>query len=316
MNKEALEKIRHDVLAELANGTTQQFAIIGHTAAAYEIRGMLLAVGAADKLAGIFSATGSEENSKRFTELPSHAIDVAIIASDVDKESVLRAVEPYLQPCTRVIVAGYEHLKFRNEVFDDVVRNALVPSLANGYPNSLTHIFQCLQTAARLGLEGVVAEFGIFKGGTTMMLSQFVEKLGQSWKVIGFDTFGGFPEKRSLFDMYAHPDCVFSDEQAVRRYLDSRDVELVKGDVIETVERLNDEDLILAFFDTDNFSSTSAILDVVLDRVVVGGSLIFDHFTGVDRFRYTLGERMAASRLLDDTRFFHLHDTGVFFRHR
>lgn len=315
MNKEALEKLRDDILVELANGTTHQFAIIGHTAAAYKIRSMFLALGAAERLAGIYSAMGAEAGSKPFTELRSNEIDVAVIASDEDKELLLRAVEPYLQPSTRVIVAGYGHLRFRDEVFDDVVRNALVPSLANGYPNSLTHIFQCLQTAARLRLEGVVVEFGIFKGGTTMMLSQFVEKLGQTWKVIGFDTFGGFPEKRSLFDMYDHPDCVFSDEESVRRYLAYRDVELVKGDVIDTVERLEKEDLVLAFFDTDNFSSTSAILDVVLDRVVVGGSLIFDHFTGVSRFRYTLGERMAASRLLGDGRFFHLHDTGVFFRH-
>jgi hypothetical protein len=41
---------------------------------------------------------------------------------------------------------------------------------------------------------------------------------------------------------------------------------------------------------------------------------VFDHFTGVDRFLYTLGERLAAKRLLDDSRFFNLHGTGVFFR--
>jgi O-methyltransferase len=72
-----------------------------------------------------------------------------------------------------------------------------VPSLANGYPNSLVHLYQCLANAARLGLSGAVAEFGMFKGGTTMFLSRVIKRLGASWPVIGFDTFGGFPPRRS-----------------------------------------------------------------------------------------------------------------------
>jgi hypothetical protein len=41
--------------------------------------------------------------------------------------------------------------------------------------------------AARLGLRGAVAEFGVFKGGTTMFLSRVIERLGADWPVIGFD---------------------------------------------------------------------------------------------------------------------------------
>jgi hypothetical protein len=47
---------------------------------------------------------------------------------------------------------------------------------------------------------------------------------------------------------------------------------------------------------------------------VPGGAIVFDHFTGTDRFRYTLGERIAGRVLLDDPRYFHLHGTGVFYR--
>jgi hypothetical protein len=31
--------------------------------------------------------------------------------------------------------------------------------------------------------------------------------------------------------MYDHPDCVFTDQAAVPRYLDGRDVEIVAGDI-------------------------------------------------------------------------------------
>jgi hypothetical protein len=58
---------------------------------------------------------------------------------------------------------------------------------------------------------GAVAEFGMFKGDTTMFLSRIIERLGADWPVIGFDTFDGFPPRRSPLDMYDHPDCVFTD---------------------------------------------------------------------------------------------------------
>jgi O-methyltransferase len=60
-----------------------------------------------------------------------------------------------------------------------------------------------------------------------MFLSRVIERLGASWPVIGFDTLGGFPPHRSLLDMYDHPDWVFTDDAAVRRYLDGRDIEIV-----------------------------------------------------------------------------------------
>lgn len=138
----------------------------------------------------------------------------------------------------------------------------------------------------------------------------------RDWRVIGFDTFAGFPPRRSPLDMYAHPDCVFLDESAARRYLSGRNVEIVAGDVVETVERLRDEDIVLAFVDTDNYTSASKIVEVVADRILVGGAFVFDHWTGRDRHLYTIGERMAAWSLADDGRFFNLHDTGVFMRVR
>ncbi len=190
----------------------------------------------------------------------------------------------------------------------------LVPSLANGYPNSLVHLYQCLANAARLGLTGAVAELGMFKGGTTMFLSRVIERLGASWPVIGFDTFGGFPPRRSPLDMYDHPGCVFTDQAAVRRYLDGRDIEIIAGDIAETCRRLEGEDLVLTFIDTDNYTPASAALEIARERTVPGGAIVFDHFTGTDRFRYTLGERIAGRVLLGDPRWLHLHGTGVFYR--
>jgi len=198
--------------------------------------------------------------------------------------------------------------------FEQETANALVPSFANGYPNCLIHLWQVLQNAARLGLDGTIVEFGMFRGGTTMLLSRFAERLGKDWPVVGFDTFDGFPSPRSPLDMYSHPDCVFLDEAAARRYLAGRNVEIISGDIVKTASRLADRDIVLAFIDTDNYTSATAALDAVQNQIVPGGAIVFDHFTGVDRFLYTLGERVAAKRLLGDPRFFNLHGTGVFLR--
>ena len=51
---------------------------------------------------------------------------------------------------------------------------------------------------------------------------------------------------------------------------------------------------------------------------MLNGAVIFDHVAGTNRFRYTLGELMAArdSGIMDSPDWFHLYDTGVFLRQR
>ena len=319
MKHEDFEQLTSDIKIALSDDEQTTFAIVGHTPLTYELLAFFKAVGAEDRLCGVYTDKQVVEPPSRLKslkELASESPSCVIVASDHKKESILEAASLFMAPETRIIFGGYRQFEFRDSLFEQITQTAMVPSLANGYPNTLVHLYQCLQNASRLGLNGVVAEFGMFKGGTTMLLSRFIEALGQNWKVIGFDTFSGFPKKKSVLDMYAHPDCVFSDEALVRRFVSGRDIEVVSGDVVQTAQRLIDEQVILVFMDTDNYSSASAVLNVIQDRVVVGGAIVFDHFAGRNRFRYTLGERIAAKRLLADERYFNLHDTGVFLRQR
>jgi O-methyltransferase len=209
-----------------------------------------------------------------FKQLSQVRHDLMVVAADEEKEDILLAAMPYLQGAPKVIVAGYGHLSFRDSLFNEELGQLLVPSFANGYPNTLTHLYQCLVNAARLELRGVVAEFGTFKGGTTMFLSSIIERLGQDWPVFGFDTFAGFPPRRSPLDMYDHPGCIFTDLPAVRRYLEGRNVRVIPGDIVETAQQLEDNDIILSFIDADNYSSARAALQVVQERTVVGGAIV------------------------------------------
>lgn len=307
-----------DIVAASTDAPT--VAIVGYTPTTLEIVGALTNMQLLDSLTGIYVSRGfSGEGAaprKEMAQLRADRPAIVVIASDEDKEALLSEALPYLNAKVRVLIGGFSHFNFRDPLFESETRNALIPSFANGYPNSLIHIFQCLKNSARLGVEGIVVEFGMFKGGTTMLMSRFIEGLGKRWKVYGFDSFNGFPPPRSPLDMYNHPDCVFLDEPLVRRMFEGRNVEIVSGDVVQTVAKIKGKPIVLAFVDTDNFTSANAALDIVQDQVSVGGAIIFDHFTGRNRFLYTLGERIAAKRLIEDDRYFNLHDTGVFLRQR
>lgn len=322
MRSDDFTKLLDDVQRELI-AEARHLAILGLTTTTLRLLDALTASGLLTAVDAVYAVGRGERRGpplavplRSCTELAQGHHDVLVVAADEEKEDILLAALPHIQGTPKVVVAGYGHLGFRDPIFQEELAQLLVPSLANGYPNTLTHLYQCLTNAARLELHGVVAEFGMFKGGTTMFLSRIIERLGQDWPVIGFDTFDGFPPRRSPLDMYDHPDCVFTDLPAVRRYLDGRDITIVSGDIAETSRELSGEDIVLSFIDTDNYSSARAALAVVQERTLVGGAIVFDHFTGTDRFRYTLGERIAGKILLGDDRYFHLHGTGVFYRQR
>src|SRR6266446_8560118 len=74
---------------------------------------------------------------------------VLVVAADAEKEDLLCAALPFIGGTPKVIVAGYGHLAFRDAVFEEEQAQLLVPSLANGYPHSLVHLYQCLANADR-----------------------------------------------------------------------------------------------------------------------------------------------------------------------
>jgi O-methyltransferase len=317
VDREALQKLREDIVERAAAGETR-FGMIGDDPVGIELAEWFKRTLPACSLTWYSSVpvAVASGTSSPIEHLAKDRPSVIVVAEDSDKESAIMAALPHMTGLPHVLVAGYGHYEFDDPLFEATLTDLLVPSIANGYPNSLVHLYQCLGRAAQLELDGAVVEFGVFKGGTTMFLAKVCRALGQRWQVLGFDTFGGFPPKRSPLDMYDHPGAEFHDFDAVRGYLESAGVELVQGDIVDTASTLGERPVVLGFIDTDNYSSATAAVEALKDNVVVGGAIVFDHLTGVSRFRYTLGERMAASILHADERYFNLHATGVFLRQK
>jgi hypothetical protein len=316
MQDEDLSKLRSKMRKEVAAlSRNARVAIVGWTPVAIELASDLVFITGRASLTGIYADRAEDGAAVRpLQALQVDLPDIVVVAEDDGKEALLEAAANYLPATTKMLIGGFGHFNFKDDVFDRIRQSSLIPSFANGYANSLIHIYQCLQNAHRLGLKGAVAEFGMFKGGTTMLISRFIEEIGADWKVFGFDTFEGFPPKRSPLDMYAHPDCVFRDVAMVRAMFTARNVEIVEGDVVTTVDRLRGHNLVVSFVDTDNFTSAKAAVDIVREQTVRGGAIVFDHWTGVDRHLDTIGERIAAKVVAGDDRYFNLHGTGVFLR--
>jgi O-methyltransferase len=317
MNQSDIAKLQEDILEQASLGISS-FGLVGSGTAGVELvrwfRELLPSCVVrwySDET--LASLTGSSAPRK---DLSREAPPVIVVVDDADKMATVRAIAIDLSYVPKLIVAGYAHHDFRDSGFEAILADLLVPSIANGYPNTLVHLYQCLKNAARLGLEGSVVEFGVFKGGTTMFLAKAVKALGRTWPVVGFDTFGGFPPKRSALDMYDHPGAEFHDFSAVRHYLEPAGIELVQGDIVETATQLAGRPVVAALIDTDNFAAAHAAVTALQDNIVIGGAIVFDHFTGTDHFRYTLGEKIAAGALQADDRYFNLHATGVFLRQK
>lgn len=293
-------------------------ALLGLTPATLAVRATLEHAGLGDRIIGVFTEhpPPHEGDVHALTELATRSHDLLVIGEDAGKAKLLDAYRRAAgdrEPPPDAVLAGTGHLSFADPDFEELNAPALVPSYATGSPHTREHLFACLKGAAAAGLRGAIVEFGAFKGGTTAWLARAAANLGlDGCRVIGLDSWAGFPPRRSVLDLYEHPRCVFTDLDAVRAYVEPFGVELIVGDIADTHRQLDGVPLLLAFFDTDNYSPARAALELCADQLVVGGSIVFDHVATVPDYIDTLGERMAAFEVLGSRPFLHLHSTGVF----
>lgn len=312
-NDDLMAQVLEKVLEE-----PRRVAILGAGQMAARLLVTLAAMGLESSIVGVFDEhahTGNASIVRPLSELTATEFDVLVVAADAEKEKLLSEYMRVDGRPAEVIISGSGHFEYNDDVLDAASSASLPPSLASGYPYCLVHLVQCLRFAAHHGLSGDVAEFGVYKGGTTAILARVSRALGLDAKVLAFDAFGASIPRASVLDLYQGPSLTRPESEGVVRYLAHFDnVEIVRGNIVETCQRIAGRPLVLSFFDTDNYSPTRAALPLCVEQTVIGGSIVFDHYFSSARFLYTLGERVAANEVLSGAGFFHLHGTGVFTR--
>jgi O-methyltransferase len=240
-------------------------------------------------------------------------MDTMVIVEDSRKEEALRTIAKLGKRKPEVILAGKGHYHFQDDLFDQLVAACPVKSKAGGYPYMLIHVYQSIRHLAVCGVRGSLAEFGAFQCGTTVFMAKLLQALGVSSKIYAFDTFSGYPPRRSVLDLFANSKCEFNDISILESYCRQFPIELVKGDISDTYLKIKGIPLMFTFFDTDNYSPAKAALELCYEQTVEGGILAFDHYFSPD-WLDTIGERIAAKEILENKRLFHLHGTGIFLK--
>lgn len=155
-----------------------------------------------------------------------------------------------------------------------------------------------------LDVNGVIMEFGVRWGASLALFESFrgiYEPYNYRRKIIGFDTFEGFPsvhEKDGASDIVSVG--AYAVTQNYEDYLDAvlechekespishiKKYELVKGDAIVQLERYlknNPQTIIaLAYFDFDLYEPTKKCLELIMDYVTKGTVIGFDQLNHTD----------------------------------
>ena len=313
--------LKERILAEILNGK-RHFVIWGLTEIAMELLAELQAAGIFKKyFSGIVDDNPQHQDVEIFglkvlapEEINNLAVDTLVIASDDNKEHILKTFSKIENRIPSVILGGTNHFAFKDNLFEEVLSSCLIRSKAGGYPNMLIHIYQSLVYLIRNNIEGAVAEFGVLQGGTIVFIAKVLSKLGRKCRIFGFDTFDGFPERKSVMDLYSDAKCVFQDFISVQNYCQPHGIELIKGDICETHRQIQNVPLMFSFFDTDNYSPTRAALELCYEQTSTGGILAFDHYYSPN-WLYTIGEKIAIQEVLANKNVLNLHGTGIFIKH-
>jgi len=156
----------------------------------------------------------------------------------------------------------------------------------------ITHLEFFKQTST---VRGEIVEFGVFKGNSFFRWIKFRDLLEQtsSRKVIGFDTFGDFPE--AVYDKDIKKREAFVEEtgggksitfEELNNLLEkqnlNRNVEIIKGDILFTLDKYVEENphlkISLLHIDVDLYEPTKYILEKLYKKVTKGGIVIFDDY--------------------------------------
>jgi hypothetical protein len=204
----------------------------------------------------------------------------------------------------RVLGGASDDEKTRRANFVDQFKNSPIPSsellqnlglyLSRQNLSRILYIHELYKQI--LDVHGVVMEFGV-RWGQNMALYESLrgiyEPYNYSRKIVGFDTFDGFPSTHAKdgekvksgdysvsadYETYLGQVLDFHEKESPVGHL--KKYEIVKGDAAHTIhsylEQHPETMVALAYFDFDIYEPTKACLEAILPRLTKGSVLAFD----------------------------------------
>ena len=142
-------------------------------------------------------------------------------------------------------------------------------------------------------VEGEIVECGVFKGASFSRFAIYrdIHNL-ENKMLVGFDSFGEFPETKYDLDQDLRKDFIDSagsqsiSKKQLRDVLEYKkcndNISLIDGDIVETVPKFIEENpefkISLLNLDVDIYEPTVVILECLYPLIEVGGILILDDY--------------------------------------
>jgi O-methyltransferase len=190
-------------------------------------------------------------------------------------------------------------------------------------PDRIMGLINAVRYVAQAGIEGDIAECGVWRGGSMMIAARTLLDEGDTSRVLHlYDTFEYMPPAedrdidfngRAAKEYYPKlvglPEYAFLPLEDVQAALEATgypadQLRLIKGLVEDTLPEHAPEKLALLRLDTDLYRSTKHELECLFPRIVEGGVLIIDdygHFWGardaVDEYFAERGIRILLNRM-------------------
>lgn len=170
---------------------------------------------------------------------------------------------------------------------DEAFSAAMSANSQTAQEQSLSWRVHTLLWAAQQALhnEGDFVECGVWKGFSFGVVTHYLDWPTISKNLYLYDTFEGIPEQYNSENrsnaVYQQqnaedPDAIFKAAQA--RFVGMKNVHLVRGTVPDTFEYVCPEKIALLHLDMNSAASEIAALEVLWERVVPGGLIVFDDY--------------------------------------
>ena len=161
-----------------------------------------------------------------------------------------------------------------------------------------------------VSIPGDIFELGVYKGASLVRFATFRHSMENDFsrKITAFDAFGAFPtdgvnlgDDLSFIERFEGAGGHGLELEELQQVLDRkgfRNIDLVKGNVFDTLpqylEKHPETRISLLHLDMDVMEPTTFALDLLYDRVVPGGLIVFDDYGTV------AGETIAVDQFLAD----------------
>lgn len=131
-----------------------------------------------------------------------------------------------------------------------------------------------------LALSGDIAECGVYRGGSALMLARLVLLLGKVKTLHLFDTFAGMPDTSPAIDVHRKGDFADTSLAQVREYLRdfSNTVSFYPGLFLQTLPQVSHLSFSMVHVDCDIYESVLQCCSFFYPRMQPGGVLVYDDY--------------------------------------